>query len=193
MSRAGRYSIVKTARFATVVQKCGKPEVYLALTDPARDRSFQAAIKAQRVMTVQQENVGARSDRGEVGFQSGPGRQYLIFPKSLRSFSGRTVIGIKYDLLAPPQVSKRDLAPPPRPPQKNKEKPQRVSKSRRAMPPPDAHAKIPSRTSISRAPKDEIDDVTGIKKQIRRAIADLERGKTVAAFKRLKHIVDDDD
>ena len=60
---------MKTARFATVVAKAGRPEVYLALMDPAKDRVLQAALKANRVMTVSQETVGHKTDRGQIGFK----------------------------------------------------------------------------------------------------------------------------
>jgi hypothetical protein len=34
---------VKTARFSKVVEKCGEPETYLLLMDPAKDRTFKRA------------------------------------------------------------------------------------------------------------------------------------------------------
>jgi hypothetical protein len=97
---------VKTVRFSKVVEKCGQPEDYLLLMDPAKDRTFQAAVKGNRVMTVFQETVGAKADRGEIGFQSGPRRQFLVFPKSLKPFEGSAVVGIKYDLLKAPELKK---------------------------------------------------------------------------------------
>ena len=90
---------MKTARFAKVVEKCGKPEIHLVLLKPAKDRVLQKAVRQQRVMTVWQESIGIKADHGKVGFAPGPGRQFLIFPKSLQFFTGRTVVGIKYDLL----------------------------------------------------------------------------------------------
>lgn len=42
---------MKTVRFSQVVKQCGEPEDYLILMDPAKDRTFQAAVKTQRVMT----------------------------------------------------------------------------------------------------------------------------------------------
>src|SRR3954471_297051 len=89
-----------TVRFAKVVAKYGEPEAHLILIGPAKDRALQAAIKADRVLTVFQDSVGNRADHGTVGFHPGKERQYLIFPKSLRAFAGIDVIGIKYDLLA---------------------------------------------------------------------------------------------
>ena len=90
---------MKTARFETIVQKKGTPETYLAFSDPAKDRGFQAAIKSGRVMTVFQDGVGQRSDHGEIGYYPGHSRQFLIFPKSLKAYAGGKVVGIKYELL----------------------------------------------------------------------------------------------
>ena len=67
--------------------------------EAGEDRTLQKAVKEQRVMTVWQDSVGPKADRGKVGFEPGPGRQFLIFPKSLRAFTEHTVFGIKYDLL----------------------------------------------------------------------------------------------
>ncbi|MEO8353399.1 MAG: hypothetical protein ABI680_16845 [Chthoniobacteraceae bacterium] len=113
---------MKTARFATVVAKCGSPEIYLALMAPEKDRALQTAVKAQRVMTVSQESVGTKADRGEVGFEAGRARQFLIFPKSLRAFAGRTVVGVKYDLIGSREPPKSERAAPPRPHKKPKPK-----------------------------------------------------------------------
>src|SRR4051812_2578630 len=99
---------MKTARFAKIVERCGAPETHLVLMDPAKDRALQAAVKAQRVMTVFQESVGTKTDRAEVGFDPGPGRQFLVFPKSLKPFAGTSVVGIKYDLISSPEVPKSE-------------------------------------------------------------------------------------
>lgn len=114
---------MKTARFSQVVAKCGAPELHLVLIDPAKDRALQAAVKAQRVMTLFQQSVGSRTDHGEVGFQPGPGRQFLVFPHSLRAFGGRTVVGIKYELVQTPDVPKSERAQPAPPPRKKKPAP----------------------------------------------------------------------
>ena len=114
---------MKTARFADVVKKCGKPESHLILLDPSKDRELQQAIKAKRVMTVFQDTVGTKADRGIVGFEAGSARQFLIFPKSLRDFAGRQIVGIKYDLWTVKEVPKSERARPAKPPpKKRKEK-----------------------------------------------------------------------
>ena len=101
---------VKTVRFTQVVDRCGAPEAHLVLMDPTKDRALQSAVKAHRVMTVFQESVGTKADRGEIGFHPGPGRQFFVFLKSLKSFEGRSVVGIKYDLISSPELPKRERA-----------------------------------------------------------------------------------
>jgi hypothetical protein len=171
---------MKTARFATVVEKCGTPEIYLALMAPEKDRALQTAVKAQRVMTVSQESVGTKADRGEVGFKPGRSRQFLIFPKSLRAFAGRTVVGVKYDLLGSREVPKSERAAPPRPPKKPKAK----RPIRRENPDPEITKKVVS--FKPEPPAEEDEDIADLKKQIRHAMALLEDGKAVAAFNLLK-------
>lgn len=95
--------IMKTARFADVVARCGAPEPYQLWMPAAKDPVFQKAVKAQRVLTVHQENVGTKKDYATVGFHEEPLAQFLVFPKSLRAFAGRRIIGINYDLLTPSQ------------------------------------------------------------------------------------------
>jgi len=134
-----------TVRFAKVVAKCGEPEAHLILMDPAKDRALQAAIKAERVLTVFQDSVGNRADHGTVGFHPGKERQYLIFPKPLRAFAGMDVIGIKYDLLATTEEApKTEQAPAHRvakapPKQITPSRPQHPAKPKappKAQPPP---------------------------------------------------------
>jgi hypothetical protein len=181
-----RYVSVKTARFETIVQRCGKPEAHLVLTAPAKDRTLQSAVKEKRVMTVFQESVGTKADRGEVGFHPGPGRQFLLFPKSLRAFAGKAVVGIKYELLESPTKSEtRKTAKSPA--TKNK-KPARSK--RRQEPRPERAANVVE-FKVPEEDNDDDDQVAELKKQVRRAMAALEKGKQVAAFNLLKRIVGD--
>lgn len=91
---------MKTARFTELVSKAGAPETYLLWVRPKDDRVFQRAVKENRILTIHQENVGAKKDYGMVGFHEELNAQFLIFPKSLKAFADRRVIGINYDLLA---------------------------------------------------------------------------------------------
>ena len=87
---------VKTTRFAVVVEKCGQPEVYTLWQKPAADRKFQSLLKNHRIMTVQQSDSG--SDFGIVDFCERKGATFLAFPKSLKRFAEKRIVGIKWDL-----------------------------------------------------------------------------------------------
>ena len=87
----------KTARFAQIVEKAGKPEVYTLWQKPAQDRHLQSEIKNNRVMTIQKSEAG--SEFVMVGFKETKGASYLIFPKSLKRFENRRIVGINWDLV----------------------------------------------------------------------------------------------
>ena len=86
----------KTKRFADILEDAGKPEVYTLWQKPAQDRHLQSAIKNHRVMTIQQSDAG--TEFGIIGFKERPGARYLVFPKSLKRFENRRIVGIKWDL-----------------------------------------------------------------------------------------------
>jgi hypothetical protein len=88
---------VKTARFSQVVEKCGKPEVYTLWQKPAADRHLQSQIKNNRVMTIQKSESG--TDFGLAGFKERKGATYLLFPKSLKRFAEKRIIGIDWALV----------------------------------------------------------------------------------------------
>ncbi|HMJ64629.1 MAG TPA: hypothetical protein VK615_04695, partial [Candidatus Binatia bacterium] len=62
------------------------------------------AVKEERVVTIKQEPTSKHKDFGIVGFLKERYVTYLIFPKSLRPFSGQRVIGINYDVLSSENV-----------------------------------------------------------------------------------------
>jgi hypothetical protein len=88
---------VKTARFAVLVEKCGQPEVYTLWVKPKADRHFQSLLKNNRVMTVRATESG--TDFGEVGFNEKKGGRYLAFPKSVKRFEGKRIVGIDWALV----------------------------------------------------------------------------------------------
>ncbi len=90
---------VKSARFTDVVEKCGRPETHTLWRKPPEDVELQKLIAKNRIMTIRR---GAGADFGEVGFFKANSTIYLCFPKSLKSFAGQRVIGIKWDLLQTP-------------------------------------------------------------------------------------------
>jgi len=100
-----------TARFKDLVTRCGRPVVHLSWSGPTKDPVLRDAAAANRLLTVNQGGRGGRKDHGEVGLRPGRSVQYLIFPKSLRAFIGRRIVGIDYDALGG-QLSASASAPP---------------------------------------------------------------------------------
>jgi hypothetical protein len=92
-----------SARFTALVQKAGKPELLTLWQEPQKDPTLRKALKENRLLSVKQENVGTKKDFGTVGFAEEGPASYLVFPKSLKDFSGKRIVGIKYDLFAPSQ------------------------------------------------------------------------------------------
>jgi hypothetical protein len=88
---------VKTARFSQVVEKCGGPKVYTLWQKPAADRHLQSHIKNNRVITIQKSESG--TDFGVVGFKERKSATYLLFPKSLKRFADKRIIGIDWALV----------------------------------------------------------------------------------------------
>ncbi len=85
---------VKAVRFSQVVERAGKPEVYTLWQKPAADRHFQSQIKNNRVMTVQKSESG--TDFGIAGFKERKGATYLVFPKSVKRFVDKRIVGIDW-------------------------------------------------------------------------------------------------
>ena len=87
----------KMKRFADVVIDAGKPEPYTLWQKPAQDRHLQSGIKNSRVMTILKTEAG--SEFGMVGFKEEKGANYLIFPKSLKRFENKRIVGINWNLV----------------------------------------------------------------------------------------------
>lgn len=87
---------IKTARFSQIIENCGKPQVYTLWQKPSDDRHLQAQIKQNRVMTILRSESG--TDFGIVGFKETKEARYLIFPKSLKRFAEKRIIGIDWAL-----------------------------------------------------------------------------------------------
>jgi hypothetical protein len=88
---------VKTARFSQVVENCGRPQVYTLWQKPSADRHLQAQIKKNRVMTILKSESG--TDFGMAGFKEAKDARYLIFPKSLKRFAEKRIVGIDWALV----------------------------------------------------------------------------------------------
>ena len=88
---------IKTTRFSRIVEKCGKPQVYTLWQKPTADRHLQAEIKKNRVVTILKSESG--TDFGIVGFKESKEARYLIFPKSLKRFAEKRIVGIDWALV----------------------------------------------------------------------------------------------
>ena len=88
---------IKTARFSQIIEDCGKPQVYTLWQKPSADRHLQSQIKNNRVMTILKSESG--TDFGMVGFKESKEARYLIFPKSLKHFAEKRIIGIDWALV----------------------------------------------------------------------------------------------
>jgi len=88
---------VKTARFTQVIERCGKPQVYTLWQKPSIDRHLQSQLKNNRVMTILKSQNG--TDFGIVGLNENKDARYLIFPKSLKRFAEKRIIGIDWALV----------------------------------------------------------------------------------------------
>ena len=88
---------VKTGRFSEIVEKAGQPESYTLWQKPSADRHLQSALKNNRIMTIQRTDSG--TEFGIVGFKQTKDARYLVFPKSLKRFENRRVVGINWDLV----------------------------------------------------------------------------------------------
>ena len=88
---------VKTARFAELVEKCGEPESYTLWRLPREDPHLKKLVATHHIMTVRN---GGGADFGEVGLHERKGAMYLKFPKSLKRFEGKRIVGIKWNLVS---------------------------------------------------------------------------------------------
>ena len=88
---------IKTARFFQILEKCGQPQVYTLWQKPSADRHFHAQIERNRVMTILRSESG--TDFGIIGFKQSREARYLIFPKSLKHFVDKRIVGIDWALV----------------------------------------------------------------------------------------------
>jgi hypothetical protein len=210
---------MSTARFTKVVEKCGRPELYLLWMKPEKDGAFQKHVKSHRIMTVHQQVAGSKKDFGEVGFHPGNTVQYLVFPRSLRAFAEQKIVGIDYTLLAelpksatpkklPRADSRKSTSPKSRP---SAEKPPAHIAPRAKAPskPPPASplsserpepTKAVAEQSAAKAPPEKPKPPakprakprinSSAKMEIEAAIAELQENKRDAAQARLRTLLD---
>jgi hypothetical protein len=184
-----------TVRFSKLVEVAGKPSNHLLWSDPAKDQVLQSAIRTHRVLTVCQRPVDAKADYGTVGYEKGVPAQILIFPKSIKQFADKRVVGVKYELLEWPTVSEKRPARNTIPAKKSAKKIQKESRAPVvAAEPTNSEEPVTSRLVKFPEPKPEEEAesdpmVEDIKNKVRQAMKLLEDGKQVAAFNLLKQVV----
>lgn len=172
-----------TVRFAKLVAQGGTPEVHLSWVAPAKDRELQRAAKQHRLVTVHQRARGPK-DYGVVGLETAPDAQYLVFPKSLRAFAGRKVIGIKYEMLedaADGSVRSTDTGKREKP--KRAQKQTSASKRRSATKPPAPAAGEVETEAVF------ITDTDPVKREARQALIALSAGRVAEAKRHLQAIL----
>ena len=91
--------VLKTrqARFTEVVEKCGVPQTYTLWQKPKDVGHLQSQLRQVHIMTIARSESGR--EFGCVGFLERKGALYLEFPKSLKRFADRRIVGIKWELV----------------------------------------------------------------------------------------------
>lgn len=135
----------KQVRFAKLVAEAGPPEVYTPWLDPAKDPEFQKALRQGRILTVDRVTVGTKKDSGEVGYAARENAGYLIFPRSIKAYAGKKVIGLNYELLEKPKA-------PARPPRKEPAQSKTTAPSPKTADRPAAGPKTEKFTAPPKAP-----------------------------------------
>lgn len=172
---------MKTARFVDVVKASGKPDIHILLTRPESDKRLQAALKSHRVMTIHQDRLRGKADRGTIGFDPGPLRQFLIFPRSISQFAGRYILAIKYELLQGGDAESR----PPSPAVKRTAKPTSKAKPAKST----VSKIIPFAKAVSAESRDrDVKTSQDPAEQLQEAVGLLKGGKQAAALKILREL-----
>ncbi len=206
-----------TVRFSQVVEKAGQPEAYTLWVKPEQDKVFTSLLRQNRVMTVHQETVGSKADYGSVGYVEDRQRSLLVFPKSLKRFEGKRIIGIKYDELkeatsaapepakkvtrtktSPKKKAPRATKPTPtsKPPKPKPKPTPKTKKKPEPPPPPPNQIPFPKPEIVKRAQpakaEDPAEELAAIKKAVRQALEALAKDKPVTAYNLLQSAVESD-
>jgi hypothetical protein len=190
---------MKSVRFSKVVEKSGRPEVYLLMSET--DPDFHKALEAGKIMSLADESHGSGTEYGTVGYAKKRHGQLLLFPRSLQSFADARIIGIKYDLFAEAPGKDEKEASPSRTEEKKKLK-EKESKPPPATKPVEKKPTKQKKTEAKPATKKVIpfpakkeepieNDDNELKAFVRRAMRALEKGNSVAAYNILKRVIPD--
>jgi hypothetical protein len=186
-----------SVRFSKVVENCGRPEVYLLMSET--DQEFHKALNAGKIMSLSDESHGAGTGFGTVGYDRNRRGQLLLFPKSLKTFSKFRIIGIKYNLFAGDRENDEEGKSPVR--KKELKKAEALKRKPSAKPLPKKTSKAKKTDSESTAKRvipfpskkekagDEVNEAEELKGYVRQAMRALEKGNSVAAYNILKRVV----
>lgn len=178
---------MKTTRFSSVVDACGRPEIYLLFD--RNDPAFVRALKAGRVMTVSSQ--GSSTAQGVVGFDEKTHGQILLFPKSLKKFEATRIVGIKFDLFADAPAPKKAAR---KSPEKVRPVRRRAAKAAPQSKPSEAEDDASEDRKIiafaaDKGADEEADPVEELKKLARRALQALERRRLTEASRCLVQLL----
>ncbi len=195
-----------TVRFSEVVKVAGQPEPYTLWQAPEENGAFGKALREHRVMTIR-GGAGSQTDYGEIGYTKDRTSQLLLFPKSLKAFEGKRVVGIKYDLLGSAPDKKQPEAQAPRKPRKeapsSSPTPAPVAEEKRtptAVEPkkmiqfPNSPRSAPPKPAppTQRQDRSKPDDaITVMKKGIQEALNALSQDRSVTVYKILEKLLKD--
>jgi hypothetical protein len=172
-----------TARFTAVVGQCGRPTVHLTLRNPARDPELQKLERQARVMTLHHAGHAGGADHGSIGIETGPNLQLLVFPRSLRRFARRRIVGIRYDLL---DEDLRVTVPGAAPARQSRTASKQPARLPRAIPPP-APAPAPTPPAAPLPPL----TLPEVLREVRRIDHLLQQRRTVPAREKVQVLLRD--
>jgi hypothetical protein len=183
---------MNTVRFTQVVEKSGKPEVYLLLSET--DKTFHDALEANRIMSLVGGVDGAKTEYGLVGYDKKRRGQLLLFPHSLRRFADSRVVGIKFDLFAEAAESKSPTTPRPHNPNAKKQPPEtkKIKKAAKEIIKSPDPAKLKKVIPFPREDDEADEEQTQeqLKALARQALRALEKNNSVAAYKILQEMIE---
>jgi hypothetical protein len=193
---------MKTTRFTELVGIAGRPQVHPLWLAPDKDPALKRAVRDCRVMTIHQNLHGTKKDYGTVGLHLEGSTQVLVFPKSLRRFGDRHIVGIDYKLIVHPEP--KDPAPPPKPKADKRATAARKPLLESAAEPTNRPGRTAQRketrgagasAGAERQPHPKAEAAAPLTREellaeIRRAVRELKAGKAVAAYERLAAISD---
>jgi hypothetical protein len=181
---------MNTVRFTQVVEKSGKPEVYLLMSET--DKTFHDALEGNRIMSLVGGVDGAKTEYGLVGYDKKRRGQLLLFPRSLKPFTDSRVVGIKFDLFSEATEIQPHAGSTAARASSKKTRPERKKIEKQADPKPPVPATSKKVIPFPKKPEDSDEEKTPEQLRLlaRQALRALEKNNSVAAYKLLKQMLE---